>query len=55
MIGEEDNFFNHETLREEYGPVTDLTFVTIPDIGHSIQRIDLILPHIKEFLARVNI
>jgi pimeloyl-ACP methyl ester carboxylesterase len=54
MVGEEDNLFNHETLREEYSPVPDLTFVTIPGIGHSIERSDLVVPHIKDFLAKVS-
>ena len=54
MVGEEDNFFNHETLREEYGPVPNLTFVTVPGIGHSVERSDSILPHVKKFLAKVD-
>ena len=54
LVGEDDWFFNPETTREEFSPVPDLTFVTIPGIGHAIERSDLILPHVKEFLARVN-
>ena len=54
MVGENDNAFNHATLKKDYSPIPDLTFVTIPGIGHSIEQSELIVPHIKEFLARVN-
>jgi pimeloyl-ACP methyl ester carboxylesterase len=54
LVGEDDNFFDYRTLQEEYRKVPDLTFVSLPGIGHDIERSDLVLPHVKEFLARVN-
>ena len=54
LDGEDDWFFNPETLREEFSLVPDLTFVTIPGVGHTPEKSELVLPHIKEFLARVE-
>ena len=56
FVGESDQFFPHEQLREGYKNVPDLTFVTLPGLDHmqAEQRSDLIVPHVKEFLSRVN-
>jgi pimeloyl-ACP methyl ester carboxylesterase len=54
LIGENDLAFPPQKQKELFNVVDNLTFVTIPGIGHSTERIDLILPHIKEFLTSVN-
>jgi len=54
LVGKDDWFFNPEILREDFSPVPDLTFVAVPDVGHTPEKSELIVPHIKEFLARVN-
>jgi len=54
LVGEDDWFFNPETLKEDFSPVPDLTFIAVPGVGHTPENSDLMLPHIKEFLARVE-
>jgi pimeloyl-ACP methyl ester carboxylesterase len=56
FVGESDQFFPHEQLREGYKNVPDLTFLILPNLDHmqAEQRSDLIVPHVKEFLARVE-
>ena len=56
FVGEADQFFSHEELKEAYNIVSDLTFFTLPGLDHmqAEQRSDLIVPHVKEFLARVE-
>ena len=56
FVGEADEMQNPEELREVYKNLPNVTFLTLPDLNHgqTFQRSDLILPHIKEFLARVN-
>jgi len=56
FVGESDQFFSHEQLREGYKDVPDLTFFTLPGLDHmqAEQRSDLIVPYVKEFLARVE-
>ena len=55
FVGESDQFFPHEQLREGYKYVPDLTFFTLPNLDHmqAEQRSDMIVPHVKEFLSRV--
>ena len=54
LVGEDDWFFNPETLKEDFSPVPDLTFVAVPGVGHTPEKSELIVPHIKEFLTKVN-
>ena len=53
LVGEDDWFFNSETLREDFRPVPDLTFAVVPGVGHTPENSELIVPHVKEFLTRV--
>jgi pimeloyl-ACP methyl ester carboxylesterase len=53
LVGEDDWFFNPETLKEDFSPAPDLTFVAVPGVGHTPEKSELIVPHIKEFLSRV--
>lgn len=54
IIGENDFNYPPQEQKELYSVVDDLTFITIPGMGHSIEQIDTILPHIKAFLVRVS-
>jgi len=56
FVGEADQFFSHQQLKDTYKVVSDLTFLTLPGLDHmqAEQRSDLIVPHVKEFLSRVT-
>ena len=56
LIGENDIFYPYQKEKELFSVVSDLTFVILPGLDHftSFVRSDITLPHIKEFLARVN-
>lgn len=56
FAGEADELNPQEELKEVYKNLPDATFFTLPglDHGQSWSRSDLVLPHIKEFLARVS-
>jgi pimeloyl-ACP methyl ester carboxylesterase len=52
--GELDSF--HSGMKESVNHLPDAKFISVPEIGHgdAWARSDLMLPHIKEFLARVE-
>lgn len=56
LIGENDTFYPYQKEKELFSVVSDLTFIVLPELDHhmSFVRSDITLPHIKEFLARVN-
>jgi pimeloyl-ACP methyl ester carboxylesterase len=56
LIGENDMTFPPHKERELFRVVPDLTFKVLPGLDHATGfiRSDMTLPHIKEFLARVN-
>ena len=56
FVGEEDQFFSYKELEKSYEKVADLTFFTLPGLDHmqAERRSDLIVPHVKEFLARIT-
>ena len=56
FVGESDQFFPYEQLKEGYKNVPDLTFLTLPGLDHmqAEKRSDLIVPRIKEFLSKVD-
>ena len=54
FVGESDNGFSAAKETSELLP--DATFISLPGLDHiqAAKRIDVIIPHIKEFLSRVN-
>ena len=56
FVGEADEMQNYEELRAVYKNLPDVTFFTLPGLNHgqTFQSSHLVLPHVKEFLARVN-
>jgi pimeloyl-ACP methyl ester carboxylesterase len=54
FVGEYDNSFSAAKEASELLP--DATFVLLPGLNHmqAHSRLDLVIPHIKEFLSRVN-
>ena len=56
MLGEADEMVNFQEVRETYRALTNATVVALPGITHDgvFNRSDLVLPHIKEFLAQVS-
>ena len=55
LIGENDIFYPPQKQKELFKAVPDLTFIELPGLNHgtSINRSDITLPYITEFLARV--
>ena len=55
-LGEADELYPSLEAKEIYGKLPDLNFFSLPGLDHlqSWSRSDLVLPHIKEFLARVS-
>ena len=53
FVGE---FDNPSAVKETSKLLPDATFVSFPGLDHvqAGSRLDLVIPHIKEFLARVN-
>ena len=56
LIGENDMSYPYQKEKELFSVVPDLTFTVLPGLDHltSFVRSDMTLPHIKEFLSRVN-
>lgn len=54
IIGENDFNYPPQEQKELYSVVDDLKFIMVPGMGHSIEQTDTILPHVKEFLTKVN-
>ena len=54
FVGESDNNFSGAKESSELLP--DVTFISLPGLDHiqAGSRLDLVIPHIKDFLARVN-
>ena len=54
--GEADQVWSYLEVKEGYSVLPDMKFISLPDLDHSQcwQRSDIVVPHIKEFLARVN-
>ncbi|UCH42132.1 MAG: hypothetical protein JSW16_04705, partial [Dehalococcoidales bacterium] len=54
FVGEHDNSFSAAKEAGELLP--DVTFISLPGLDHmqALNRLDLVIPHIKEFLSRVN-
>jgi pimeloyl-ACP methyl ester carboxylesterase len=56
LLAEYDKFASPKKLKQVFSAVPKLTFVEFPGLYHGtlINRSDLLVPHIKEFLARVS-
>ena len=56
VLGEADQMVPYPGMRETYKALPSATFVSLPGATHEgvITSIDLVLPHIKEFLATVS-
>lgn len=56
LFGENDQFYSPQKEKDRFSVVSDLTFIVLPEIDHfgSFTRIEMTLPHITEFLTRVN-
>ena len=56
VLGEADEMVNFQEVRQSYKALPNATVVTLPDTNHDgiFIHSDLVLPHIKEFLALVN-
>ena len=56
LIGENDVAVPPQVARELYSGVSDMTFIVLPGLDHGTAFFssDVMLPHIKEFLAKVN-
>ena len=56
LIGENDIAVPPQVARELYSGVQDITFIVLPGLDHvtAFFSSDVMLPHIKEFLARVS-
>lgn len=54
FIGESDNGFS--AVKETSELLPDVTFISLPGLDHiqAASRLDLVIPHIKEFLVRVS-
>ena len=55
-VGESDGVFPHTEVKEAASRLPNATFVSLPGLDHiqSIARSDLMLPHVKKFLAQVS-
>ncbi len=56
FLGEADQIIPFEGMREAYRSLPNAAVVSLPDLTHEgvFARSDLVLPHIKEFLAKVS-
>ncbi len=56
IMAEADQMVSFQDNREAYRALPDATVVTQPSLDHEglFHRSDLVLPHVKEFLARVS-
>ncbi len=56
FAGEADDNIKQQEIKEVYKNLPDATFFTLPGLNHGQTwvRSDLVLPHVKEFLARVS-
>ena len=54
FVGESDD--NYSGAKETSELLPDVTFISLPGLDHiqAGSRLELVIPHIKEFLARVN-
>ena len=54
FVGESDENFSGAKEASELLP--DATFISLPGLDHiqAANRLDLVIPYIKEFLSRVN-
>ena len=55
-VGESDGVFPHTEVKEAASRLPNATFVSLPGLDHiqAIARSDLMLPHVKKFLAQVS-
>jgi len=56
FIGEADELYPYQAAKGVYKKLPNRTFVSFPNLDHvqTINRSDLVLPHIAEFLTRVS-
>ena len=56
LVGENDAMNPHEWLEQVCQHLPDAIFVTLPGLDHaqSWERSNLVLPHVKDFLAKVS-
>jgi len=56
FVGEADELYPYQKAKEVYKKLPNRTFVSFPDLNHvqTIDRSDLLLPHVTEFLTRVS-
>lgn len=56
FVGESDDLNPHIQLKEVFKSLPDVTFLSLPGLDHlqAVFRSDLVLPHVKQFLARVS-
>jgi pimeloyl-ACP methyl ester carboxylesterase len=56
LIGEKDQFAPSQELSDIYKVLPNATIVSLPNMNHDqlFVQSDIVLPHIKEFLARVS-
>jgi pimeloyl-ACP methyl ester carboxylesterase len=56
FLGEHDHLWPPEMVNKAYGALPNATFLVLPGLDHrqAARRSDLVLPHIKKFLARVS-
>jgi len=56
LFGEADELWSYPMAKEVYKKLPNSTFVSFPNLDHlqAVYRVDLVLPHVKKFLARVS-
>lgn len=55
-VGESDGLFPHTEVEEATSRIPNATFVSLPGLDHiqTQRRIDLVMPHVKKFLAQAS-